>query len=252
MVKKVKKDIKAENPQWEVETRRDKDMIDEYIPKEDNTQTIWDASPGLPEELIDSVVPPRKKLKKAEDESSELTKRKKSKAASEDQPDLQNVTRPQQKSLAENEEDTNTNVSEAQEEKVAFYVVEPTDPPMIKEETNKMIENPNVDNTIDESEEDEKRKTTTTTTMPESHQYFPEDPSITMFTVANSDTGFSWDQIPFQEKYQWTNPDAPCHSFVLKIPDDRDDHTSLLLCIFRHQLEFEDDSEIFINRIEVK
>ena len=81
---------------------------------------------------------------------------------------------------------------------------------------------------------------------------FTEDLGPTLFTVANTDTDRPWDQIPYREKYQWSVMEAPCHEFVLAVPDERDAHGEISLCIYRRNLEYTENSAMIIHQEEVR
>jgi hypothetical protein len=79
--------------------------------------------------------------------------------------------------------------------------------------------------------------------------FMEEGPNL--FTVTNTDVGFKWEKLPYREKYQWTNPSAPCRTFSLKVPDEKAEKSKLELCIYRPNLEFMDDTELFIHYVGV-
>ena len=75
--------------------------------------------------------------------------------------------------------------------------------------------------------------------------------SVTLFTVANTDTGSSWQSLPFREKFQWKTKEGPCRPFKLRIPDERPDHEEIEVCIYRQQLDFPDTIEPFVHNPDV-
>lgn len=79
-----------------------------------------------------------------------------------------------------------------------------------------------------------------------------KDQSFTLFTIANTDIGVDYRKIPYRERYLWEKRDAPCHSFNLKVPDERAEKSSIMLCIFRPNLEFTDETKTFILNVGVR
>lgn len=71
-------------------------------------------------------------------------------------------------------------------------------------------------------------------------------PIFTSFTIANTDIGIDYGQLPYRERYQWNVHSAPCHSFQLKVPDERIEESIITLCIFRPTLQFPDETKMFI------
>jgi len=79
--------------------------------------------------------------------------------------------------------------------------------------------------------------------------FVPAGPNL--FTVTNTDVGFTWEKLPYREKYQFETLRGPCRKFSLKVPEERADKSVLKLCIFRPYLEFVDDTELFIHYVGV-
>jgi hypothetical protein len=87
--------------------------------------------------------------------------------------------------------------------------------------------------------------------VPPEYQGEEEEQGPTLFTVANTDTDRPWEQIPYREKFQWSVQDAPCHVFILAVPDERDAHGEISLCIYRRNLEYQENSAMIIHKEDV-